>query len=352
MCDEVVLPDLRACKATGCPQSSGAEPPAPRLGSGALHAERREGRVASPRSEEVPASRPGSGAGEACSPNSGVRGGPQEAPPAEGAEPSKSWSSLAGELGEGCRRYLDREDAAAAAAAALLKRLGGAAGGPAAPPFAQQLPTPLFCRPLPVFCRTRRVRFDESLNTEHEVTPYAEVYGRHPRRFVFDKDMRMIAAAPGGFVSQDAYASLRDDEEGSDGAGEEAEEEKTLQAVGPALQPEQPQTEANEVQCQESVAQHDAQEDFLSALLTSLQEELELAPCGLHADRKYSELTDLEDNWETYLAAAWSAYDCDPQPVKQDADRLVGCASHDHMLSSSVNWSGTFAFNPLLMAAW
>jgi len=54
---------------------------------------------------------------------------------------------------------------------------------------------------LPSIHATRRVRFDMSATVIHEVTAYAEIYGAHPREFVFDKDSQMIAAARGGFVS-------------------------------------------------------------------------------------------------------------------------------------------------------
>jgi hypothetical protein len=54
---------------------------------------------------------------------------------------------------------------------------------------------------LPAIHATRHVRLDLSTTVIHEVTPYAEIYGVHPREFVFDKDSQMIAAARGGFVS-------------------------------------------------------------------------------------------------------------------------------------------------------
>jgi len=46
----------------------------------------------------------------------------------------------------------------------------------------------------------KRVRFDLSATSVHEVTPYAEIYGAHPRTFVFDVHSEMIPAARGGFV--------------------------------------------------------------------------------------------------------------------------------------------------------
>jgi len=47
----------------------------------------------------------------------------------------------------------------------------------------------------------KRVRFNLSATTIHEVTPYAEIYGVHPRTFVFDAESRKIPAARGGFCS-------------------------------------------------------------------------------------------------------------------------------------------------------
>jgi len=46
----------------------------------------------------------------------------------------------------------------------------------------------------------RRVHFCLDVATLHEITPYSEVYGLHPRDFVFDRDFYMVPAAPGGYV--------------------------------------------------------------------------------------------------------------------------------------------------------
>jgi len=52
-------------------------------------------------------------------------------------------------------------------------------------------------------CDTSRksVRFDLAATSLHEIQPYAEIYGAHPRSFVFDWDSTMIPAARGGFNS-------------------------------------------------------------------------------------------------------------------------------------------------------
>lgn len=69
----------------------------------------------------------------------------------------------------------------------------------------------------------RRVSFDIAAITEHEIPPYAEIYGEHPRTFVFDRYSSKIAAAPGGFVSVQAWEELgRDDDE--DSVGDELED--------------------------------------------------------------------------------------------------------------------------------
>lgn len=51
---------------------------------------------------------------------------------------------------------------------------------------------------------TKSVHFDFDATIIHEVTPYAEIYGEHPRTFVFDRDFFMVPAARGGFVSANA----------------------------------------------------------------------------------------------------------------------------------------------------
>lgn len=43
----------------------------------------------------------------------------------------------------------------------------------------------------------RRVRFDLGAVTVHEVTPYSQVYGVHPRDFAFERDDYMVLLAPG-----------------------------------------------------------------------------------------------------------------------------------------------------------
>eukprot|EP00927_Polykrikos_kofoidii_P012855 TRINITY_DN15579_c0_g1_i1.p1 TRINITY_DN15579_c0_g1~~TRINITY_DN15579_c0_g1_i1.p1 ORF type:complete len:209 (-),score=36.48 TRINITY_DN15579_c0_g1_i1:176-802(-) len=43
----------------------------------------------------------------------------------------------------------------------------------------------------------KRVRIDLSARTEHEITPYAEVYGIHPRDFAFERRGFVVLLAPG-----------------------------------------------------------------------------------------------------------------------------------------------------------
>lgn len=47
----------------------------------------------------------------------------------------------------------------------------------------------------------RSVRFDLNATTVHEVVPFAEIYGTHPREFVFDRSSCKIPAVFGGFIS-------------------------------------------------------------------------------------------------------------------------------------------------------
>lgn len=68
----------------------------------------------------------------------------------------------------------------------------------------------------PPYCG-KRVRFDLSATSFHEVTPYAEIYGAHPRTFVFDVDSEMIPAARGGFVR----ASVEEADDDSDSSDED-----------------------------------------------------------------------------------------------------------------------------------
>jgi len=64
-----------------------------------------------------------------------------------------------------------------------------------------------------------RVRFDLSASTVHEVIPYSEIYGKHPREFVFDRHFSMVPAAGAyGFVG------LADTNDGD----EEEEDEEVL----------------------------------------------------------------------------------------------------------------------------
>jgi hypothetical protein len=79
-----------------------------------------------------------------------------------------------------------------------------AAGSPAVPTTAEALDD-----------SKKRVHFNIASNTVHEITPYAEIYGEHPRTFVFDRDSCRIAAAPGGFVSLQALHE-EDDEDSDD----------------------------------------------------------------------------------------------------------------------------------------
>lgn len=42
--------------------------------------------------------------------------------------------------------------------------------------------------------KTRSVRFDMAAHTLHEITPYDEIYGLHPRSFDFDRSFGIVPA--------------------------------------------------------------------------------------------------------------------------------------------------------------
>lgn len=155
-------------------------------------------------------------------------------------------SVLNGHPGDSCAAFLEKEDRAAAAAATLLARVhaGKAASASSGPrPAASHrgaLTVGVCAGKARRACfndaataanvhegvyssehvavracgRGQRVHFDDRATVVHEVEPYAEIYGRHPRLFVFDRNSEMIPAAPGGFVS--LQAAIGGDEEDED----------------------------------------------------------------------------------------------------------------------------------------
>lgn len=67
------------------------------------------------------------------------------------------------------------------------------------------------------------VRMDSAPPIVHEITPYAELYGMHPREFVFDKLYHMVPAIGFADVATACeYWQEAADEEGSDSDGEDA----------------------------------------------------------------------------------------------------------------------------------
>lgn len=104
------------------------------------------------------------------------------------------------------------EDRGAAAAWQVLRRIMSSAA-----------PSPALV-PWPCFSGTRRrVRFDLDAVTLHEIPPYSEIYGVHPRTFVFDHRSRRVPAAPSGFVS--LRSVLDGDEEEFDENASSSEED-------------------------------------------------------------------------------------------------------------------------------
>lgn len=109
----------------------------------------------------------------------------------------------------------DYEDRGATAAAAMLRRIASR-GAPAA----KLLPLPVFSKSR----RRRRVRFDFHAVTVHEIPPYGDIYGAHPRTFVFDRYSRRLPAAPNGYVSLLSVGDRDGDEEDPSGASSDEEE--------------------------------------------------------------------------------------------------------------------------------
>merc|ERR1719343_158670 len=77
------------------------------------------------------------------------------------------------------------------------------------------------------FLRRRRVRFDMDAITVHEIPAYSEIYGAHPRTFVFDRQSCRVPAAPNGFVSLEAVTGLDQDD---DGFGDTSSDEESFDA--------------------------------------------------------------------------------------------------------------------------
>jgi len=92
----------------------------------------------------------------------------------------------------------DREEEAADAAAAFLRRVAGLGSEASLHEVEKAWDNrqPLVTNPSP-----RRVCFDLEANSIHEVMPYEDVYGLHPREFVFGRNFCMIPAGGDyGFV--------------------------------------------------------------------------------------------------------------------------------------------------------
>lgn len=65
--------------------------------------------------------------------------------------------------------------------------------------------TPRLARTKPRRFAGSRVRFDLGACTVHEVTPYEETYGVHPREFVFDRHFCMIPLGRDGRALDERY---------------------------------------------------------------------------------------------------------------------------------------------------
>jgi len=125
----------------------------------------------------------------------------------------------------------DRDAAAAAAARVLLERIGR--GTSAALLEAVKAEVGAECTSKSPVRRSvsagscagrRRVHFDLSASTAHEIPPYSEIYGLHPREFVFDRNFYAVPTAPGSlFVGLYSQGHESDDDEDSEVSDEDSD---------------------------------------------------------------------------------------------------------------------------------
>jgi len=137
---------------------------------------------------------------------------------------------------------LDKDEAAAAAARVLLARIRSRLAGKACSGLLALLQAAEFgCTAtlapwnfpaeqvsgppgLSNIQHQRRVTFDLDASTEHDVIPYSEVYGLHPRDFVFDRNFAFVPAeGPFGFVGLPTNDDTDDESEGAVSSDSEAE---------------------------------------------------------------------------------------------------------------------------------
>lgn len=64
----------------------------------------------------------------------------------------------------------------------------------------------------------RRVSFSPQEVSYHEVTPYAEVYGVHPREFHFDRDSSMVPVVPWWWTPTETEDDTTSDDSGDEHA--------------------------------------------------------------------------------------------------------------------------------------
>jgi len=72
--------------------------------------------------------------------------------------------------------------------------------------------------------QARRVSFDFEATEVHKIIPYSEIYGLHPREFVFDRNFYVIPAPLGSFGFSDLLSSAEEVDWPSDDSSDEAEE--------------------------------------------------------------------------------------------------------------------------------
>lgn len=69
--------------------------------------------------------------------------------------------------------------------------------------------------------RRRSVSFDLEAGTQHEITPYAEIYGIHPSDFLFERNGFVLLLADDDLYDEEAQDEEEDEEDLHDDVDED-----------------------------------------------------------------------------------------------------------------------------------